>query len=198
MAGILLAAGTSSRFGSANKLLARLDGEPVIRQAAKTLLASTLDSTTVVVGFEADRVREALRGRDVSIVENPAYDRGQATSMRTGLRAVQQSVDAVVFMLGDLPAVTPDTIDLLTDAYHAGVGDALAAAYDGDRGNPVLFDSRHFPALLTVSGDTGGRRVLLEDDASALIETEDPGTVQDLNTAADLETLDQWETDRFE
>jgi len=196
VAGVLLAAGTSSRFGDANKLLATVDGEALVRHAARTLLEAHLVRVVAVVGHESDRVRAALEGLDLDAVANPDYERGQATSVRAGVRAIEgvgtdadaaTAVDAAVFALGDMPRVRPETVDLLVDAFRAGLGDPLAAAYEGCRGNPVLFGARHFEVLADVSGDTGGRRIILESDDAALVETGDPGVVQDVDTPDDLE-----------
>jgi molybdenum cofactor cytidylyltransferase len=182
--GVLLAAGTSSRFGDRNKLLAEVDGTPVVRRAAETLIDSRVDAVTVVVGHEADRVRAALSGLDVTIVGNPDYRAGQSTSVRAGVEAVRDRADAAVFALGDMPFVAPAAVDALVEAYLAGAGDALAVACDGERGNPALFDARHFDRLAGVRGDTGGRAILREE--GVLVETGDPGVRRDVDTPEDL------------
>lgn len=185
--GVLFAAGTSSRFGSVNKLLATVDGEPIVRRAAATLCASAVDRVIVIVGHEAGRVREVLDDLDVVPAENAEYERGQSTSLRAGVRAAREwEPMALVIALGDMPAVDTSTIDVLVRAYRAGAGDALAAAFEGERGNPVLFDSRYFDALCDVSGDRGGRKLLLDSSTGALVETGDPGVLRDVDTAADL------------
>lgn len=184
VAGVLLAAGTSTRFGERNKLLADAGGAPVVRRAAEALLASGVESVVVVLGHEADRVREALAGLDAAFVENPDYRDGQATSVRAGVEAVRGRADAAVFALGDMPFVDPGSVDALLSAYRAGAGDALAAACGGERGNPVLFDARFFDDLADVSGDTGGRRILLSE--GALVETGDPGVRRDVDEPSDL------------
>ncbi|MFB6130436.1 MAG: NTP transferase domain-containing protein [Salinigranum sp.] len=185
--GVLLAAGTSSRFGEANKLLTAVDGEPMVRRAARTLLRSSVDAVVVVVGHEADRVRAAVDGLDVRIEANPDYAAGQATSMRTGVAAARAGgADAVVFALGDMPFVDAASIDALVEAFRAGVGDPLAAAYEGRRGNPVLFGAGFFADLLDVEGDTGGRDVLVGSETTALVETGDPGVRRDVDRPGDL------------
>lgn len=191
VAGVLLAAGTSIRFGEANKLLETVDDQSIVRHAARTLLDARLSRVVVVVGHEADRVRTALEGLDLDVGVNPDYEQGQSTSVRTGVRAVQAGtdVDGAVFGLGDMPRVRPGTVDLLVDAFRAGLGDPLAAAYQGRRGNPVLFGERHFESLADTVGDTGGRELLLESEAASLVETGDPGVVQDVDTPEDLEGL---------
>ncbi|MXR52817.1 NTP transferase domain-containing protein [Halovenus sp. WSH3] len=196
VAGVLLAAGTSSRFGEANKLLAEVDGEPLVSHAARTLAAAAVDPVVVVVGADGDSVTDALDGFDTVTVENPDYEEGQATSVRAGVRAVRARVPdaaAAVFALGDMPAVRPESVDALVAAYRDGAGTALAAADGGQRGNPVLFDAQHFDALAAVDGDVGGREILLEDERSALVETGDAGVRRDIDTEADLERLrDEW------
>ncbi|WP_280586065.1 nucleotidyltransferase family protein [Halorubrum sp. Boch-26] len=202
VAGVLLAAGTGSRFGDANKLLASADGEPVVRRAARTLVDAGLDPVVVVVGHEAERVRAAVADLPVETVDNDAYETGQSTSVRAGIDAVREgaggggasagrdgtgpAVDAAVVGLGDMPFVDPETVESLVAAYAAGVGDAVAAAYEGDRGNPVLFDRRFFDRLADVDGDVGGREILLKDDASALVAVDDPGVRRDVDRPEDL------------
>ncbi|MGM0605360.1 MAG: nucleotidyltransferase family protein [Halobacteriota archaeon] len=186
--GLLLAAGTSSRYGDQNKLLASVEGEPIVVRAARTLLSSSLGEVIVVVGYEADRVRAALEGLSVTIVSNPAYESGQASSVRTGIEAVidRPAADAVLLALGDMPFVDPETIDTLCAAHRGGVGDAIAPVYDGERGNPVLFDRRHFDRLAAVEGDVGGRSILLTGDHSVLVAVCDPGVRRDVDEPSDL------------
>jgi len=74
--GILLAAGTSSRYGDANKLLATIEGEPIVRRAARSLVQSEVEDTIVVLGHEAESVREAIGDLDVTVVVNESYDQG--------------------------------------------------------------------------------------------------------------------------
>lgn len=186
--GVLLAAGTSSRFGAANKLLADLDGRPVVSHAVRTLLEAALDDVVVVLGHERERVREALADHDVRFVTNPDYADGQASSVRAGVGAAEAAgADAAVFLPGDMPFVGAGTVDRLVTAYRAGVAPALAAAHGGQRGNPVLFDSDRFDPLSRIDGDTGGRSVLLGTDGAVLLAVEDSGVLVDIDTTDDLE-----------
>jgi len=189
VAGVLLAAGTSSRFGDRNKLLATREGEPIVRRAARTLLDAGLAPVVVVVGHEAERVKAALDGLEVRFVTNEAYATGQASSVRAGVQALvdaEEAIDAAVIALGDMPYVASETVETLVDAYEAGVGDALAPAHEGVRGNPVLFDQRFFADLVDVSGDVGGREILLEGGSSACVAVDDPGVRRDVDEPADL------------
>lgn len=183
--GVVLAGGTSSRFGEANKLLADVDDELLVRHATRTLLRADLSEVVVVVGYEGERIRAVLSDFDVRVVTNPNYADGLSTTVAAGLRPVE-TANAVVFLPGDMPSVDPMTIHHLIDAYRAGFGTAIAAAYDGHRGNPVLFDRTHFDDLSTLDGDVGGRPVFLASDDSALIAVSDSGVLEDINTLEDL------------
>jgi len=184
--GVLLAAGDSQRYGDRNKLLVEVDGVPMVRRAARTLTESSAGAVFAVVGYEAEAVGAALDGLGLEVVENPAYREGQATSLQAGTRAAREAgAAAVCYALGDMPWLQPATVDTLIDAYLADCGDPLAAAYEGTRGNPTLFDARHFDALETVDGDTGGRDILLADDRAALVATGDPGVRRDVDTPED-------------
>lgn len=183
--GVVLAAGTSSRFGGRNKLLEPVEGAPLVRHAVETVAASDLDGVTVVVGHDDDRVRAALDGLDVRVRRNDRFADGQSTSVAVGVAAARaRNADAVLVVLGDMPAVSVETVNMLSSAYSRGEGTALAAACDGRRGNPVLFDGRHFDALLSVEGDAGGREVLLAE--GVLVETGDPGVLRDVDRPEDL------------
>ena len=184
VAGIILAAGESTRFGEANKLLAEIDGTPVVRRATETMVDSMADPIVVVVGHESERVGHCLGDLPIDLVENPEFANGQSTSVRAGIEAVPQEAVAVVIGLGDMPLVRPGTVDTLIEAYRAERGTALSAAYKGTRGNPVLFDRDHFETLRDLSGDIGGREILREQ--GVLIETGDRAVCRDIDTPDDL------------
>lgn len=184
--GVVLAAGTSSRYGDRNKLLEPFEGKPVVSHAVDTLVESSVSAVTVVVGYEAQRVTEAVDDSTINVRENEAFADGQSTSVVTGVEAARErDADAVVFALGDMPAVSAETVDSLIAAYASGVGDAVAAAYEGKRGNPVLFDQKYFDTLLDVDGDVGGRDILRENTDAVAVATDDPGVVYDIDRPAD-------------
>ncbi|WP_254544736.1 nucleotidyltransferase family protein [Halomarina pelagica] len=189
IAGVVLAAGIGSRFGPENKLLAPLDGTPVVERTVRTVDRGNLSPLVVVLGHEADRVEAALGDVKAETVHNADYEAGQATSVATGIEAVRDRADAALIALGDMPLVAVESIRTLVRAYRVGVGNVLAAAHGGRRGNPVVFDKRYFSALTAIRGDVGGRRLLIESDGSVLVETGDPYVRQDVDTPADLESI---------
>jgi molybdenum cofactor cytidylyltransferase len=184
---VLLAAGLGTRFESGNKLLAEIDGVPVVRHAAGTLVASSVGEVVAVLGHEANAVGAALDGLDLPTRINDEYSEGQSTSVATGVAAARdRGWDAAVFALGDMPAVDSATVDTLVSAYADGSGSVLAPSYRGTRGNPVLFDNEFFDPLADVTGDRGGRDIV--ESSGRLIPVDDPGVCQDIDRDGDLES----------
>ena len=192
--GVLLAAGTGSRFAPAsdssgviekNKLLAEFDGEPVVTHAARTLTESSLDAQIAVVGHERERVADALPP-EIDCVTNPDYEEGQSTSVRRGVAtARERGAEAVLFALGDMPRVEVSTVEAILREYRTSNPGIVAPRFEGQRGNPVLFDAQFFDALAAVEGDRGGR-ALLESEAVTWIDVADPGIRRDVDTEEDL------------
>ncbi len=154
IAGIVLAAGRSSRLGRPKQLLP-VHGEPLIRHTLRRVLASSLDQVILVVGHEADEVRDAVADLPVECVFNPDAAAGQSTSVRAGLAALSPEVEAAVFILGDQPGIDPNVIDALIAAWRASGSPVVVPRYEDRMGNPVLFDRRVFPELAALEGDTG-------------------------------------------
>jgi len=190
IAAIVLAAGRASRMGE-NKLLAELDGEPLIRHTVYAALASRARPIIVVTGNEAEHVRGALAGLDVTFVHNPDFATGMASSLRAGVGAVDDAAGAVI-CLGDMPRVTADHINALIDAFAGERDDGaiIVPTYERKRGNPVLWGRRHFDEIRTLGGDVGAR-ALIERHASLVraIAIDDPGILVDVDTRDALASL---------
>jgi molybdenum cofactor cytidylyltransferase len=163
--GVILAAGQSSRYESGNKLLATIDGKSVVRHVAETACESSLSEVIAVLGYENVAVAERLDGLPLSIRHNGDYAAGQSTSVGHGVEFARTADwDAALFLLGDMPFVQAGTVEQLIDAYRSGTATIIVPMHKGQRGNPVLFDSRHFETLASVSSDRGGRELTETDD----------------------------------
>jgi molybdenum cofactor cytidylyltransferase len=185
--GVVLAAGTSTRFGDENKLLEPVSGQPIVRRAAETLTEAALAGVVVVLGHEAGAVHAAVEGLATDVTENGAYETGQSTSVRRGVEyATRRGADAVLVALGDMPYVSLNTVESLLAAHEANVGTAIAAAHGGKRGNPVLFDSCYFDSLTTLTGDIGGRKIFRESPGAVFVETGDHGVHRDIDTPEEI------------
>jgi molybdenum cofactor cytidylyltransferase len=183
---LVLAAGRSTRIGAANKLLARINGRPLVRIVCETALGSQVERVLVVTGHQSETVRESLDGLDVEIVENREFATGLASSLRAGLGALPENTSAVVVLLADMPSIRAGDIDRLIAALDIGRGaQIVTATHNGKRGNPVVWPSRFFAELSAVSGDKGGRD-LIARYADRVVGVE-LGSV----AAADLDTRQQ-------
>lgn len=180
-AGLLLAAGRSTRFGADNKLLAPLRGRPLLSWAAGTMGALPLDHRIAVT---ADgRVAALLPGFDIVTVA-PGAD--QSASLRAGVALARAlGADLLLVALGDMPLVTPSLLDgVLRRARDHGA----AAAVDGDlRAPPAAFAAAHFDALLALTGDRGAGAILRGLPDAALEPA--PGLLADIDTRDDLAAL---------
>jgi molybdenum cofactor cytidylyltransferase len=193
VAGIILAAGSSSRMGRPKQLLS-FRGQALIERIVDSALNSSLCKVVVVLGHRADELLPLLAGRDVTVVVNDDYSRGQSSSIQAGLRAVRKDVDAALFLLGDQPLITAQTIDSILSAYASSSAPIVMPLFDGRRGNPVLFDRQTFDRIDRLSGDTGAR-VLFQEYAERIVEVplQDHSVHFDIDTEQDYRTLKKME-----
>lgn len=185
---VLLCAGRGTRFGPEPKLLSRLDGKPLVRHAAETALASGLGPVVAVLGAEIPRIRAALDGLALDLVENPLHADGLSTSLRVGLGALPADIEGIIVMLGDMPRIRPDHLHGLTTAFRMAVPRpaAIVPVHAGRRGNPVLLNRALLgTALAKLSGDHGAGPMLAGRDDVIEIAM-DEAVRQDIDTPADL------------
>jgi len=183
IAAVILAAGTSSRMGS-NKLLAELNGKPLVRHAAEAVLASAARPVIVVTGNEADKTQEALSGLDVSFVINPDFAKGLSTSLKAGIAAVPQDCDGAIVVLGDMPGITPALIDKLIASFDPAEGRAICVATrHGKHGNPVLWARRFFQEIAAIEGDVGAKALVgAYEELVCEVEAADDAPLIDIDT----------------
>ena len=160
IAGIVLAAGSSTRMGGPNKMLLEVGGQPLVRRALKAALEAGLDPVLVVLGHEADRVRAALAGLDHRPVVNADHAQGVRVSLQTGVRALPVEVDAAVVILADMPFVTAPMIRAVADRYRAGRPPLVVSEYGDVNAPPTLYDRALFPELLAMGGEGCGKQVV--------------------------------------
>ena len=184
IAGLVLAAGRSTRMGGPNKLLEEINGKPLVRIVAEQALASRASPVIVVTGHQRERVERALAGLPVTVVHNPDFADGLSTSLKAGIKAVPPDADGAIVTLGDMPQVSAKLIDRLIAAFDPERGALVVIpTIDGKRGNPVLWARRFFPDLLAVEGDIGARH-LISGYAEAVTEVpvEDAAALTDVDT----------------
>jgi molybdenum cofactor cytidylyltransferase len=161
VAGIVLAAGGSTRFGQPKQLL-DWKGQPFVRVIAKTALEAGLSPVIVVTGANAQQVEASVKDLNVTIVRNETWESGQGSSIGTGIRSLASAspaVGAAIFLLTDQPQVTTSILRALVEKHAAGLYPIVAPMVTDRRANPVLFDRVTFSDLAELEGDVGGRGI---------------------------------------
>lgn len=186
-AGVILAAGGSSRLGRPKQMLA-WEGKPFIVHVVQNALDASLKPLVVVTGADHTQIASALEGFQVTLVHNENWPDGQSTSMRAGLAALSERIDSALFMLSDQPQISPNLLRQLMEAYSENRKAITAPLAGGKRGNPVLFAHETFSALNAVSGDKGGRAVFDKFDVDWLPWVDDR-ILMDVDSQENLERL---------
>lgn len=194
VAAAILAAGSSRRMSASNghelnKLLCRINGVSLLRRSCETVLAAkAVERTVVILGHQADSLREELEGLEVETHVNSEHLEGQASSVRLATRCVEAApaIDGLLFVPADQPGLDTFTISSLctrfSDERHRQPPPVIVPSFEGRRGAPVLFPRRLFAQLKELRGDEGGRQ-LLDENKEALSWVE-------LNSALPLEDAD--------
>lgn len=194
VAGVILAAGESKRFGKPKQLL-DWKGQPFVRAVAQTALQAGLSPVIVVTGANADSVEVSISDLDVTTARNEKWSSGQGSSIKAGIHSLASThVGGVIFLLVDQPQVTAAVIRALMEKHAEGLHPVVAPMVIDRRGNPVLFDRATFPDLETIEGDTGGRAIFHKHrveylpwhDDSLLLDVDTPEHYQRLISNPDL------------
>lgn len=168
IAGIILAAGGSTRFGRPKQLL-DWKGQPFVRAVARTALDAGLTPVIVVTGAHAEQISSALTGLNIRIIHNEDWESGQGSSIRAGItslisptpppRSRQEQPGGSIFLLTDQPQITSSILRALAEKHAEGLYPIVAPMVMDQRANPVLFDRATFDDLMELAGDVGGRAI---------------------------------------
>lgn len=189
IAAVIVAAGRSSRFEGGNKLLADLDGVPLMRHATGAVKSARLADAVLVVPPDSAAIIEAAGEGPWTIAVN-ADPAGLASSIRTGVAALDATIDGALIVLADMPFVTPALIAQLCETFAAHDGERIVfpVTPGGRQSNPVLWPHALFPALRQLSGDKGGKALLdAHADMHAPVMLTDDAAAFDIDTQDDLE-----------
>lgn len=162
---VLLSAGKSSRFGR-NKLLEDVGGRPMICRTMEA--AAALDAARRAAVVSCDEVAALAGKHGFDIISNDVPENGQAHSVVLGVRAMQD-LDAVLFLAGDQPLITRESLCLLVRRFiESGKGIACLAD-ETHRGNPAIFAAEYYPELLALGGDRGAKGILRANENDLLV-----------------------------
>lgn len=186
---VVLAAGMSSRMGEAKQLL-RLGENTLLGQVLENVRSSRAKDIVLVLGHEAEKIKERISIGNLTVVINESYQQGMGTSLRTGLAALPSGVDAALIVLADQPFVRAGTLDLLMDHYMRSGAQIVIPTYKGFRGNPVLLDRSVFSEVMSLKGDIGCRAIFGNHlEGIVKFPVEDIGILLDMDSKDDLQLL---------
>ena len=186
-AGIILAAGASTRMGQPKPLLL-WRGESFIRHVARTALSAGLSPVVIVAGEHTSEIRAAVSDLPVTVIHNPDWEAGQSTSVRGGLQALSDTIGSAIFLLADQPHIPIELVKALKDQHAQALSPIVAPLIDERRGNPVLFDRAVFADLQSLTGDVGGRAVFAKHPI-AYVPWHDANLLLDVDTPEDYQRL---------
>lgn len=185
---VILAAGSSKRFGEPKQLLV-LDGKPLLQHVVDVVASCGFAEVVVVLGNGADEIEAALElPEGARVVVNPEFAEGQSTSLRLGLASVTPDSVAAAIFLGDQPRLSRAAIGQVIAAFHASRARVARAVYRGTPGHPVIVARDSFEEFGARTGDTGAREFLAsaEDILEVALDADPP---QDVDTPSDFDSL---------
>jgi molybdenum cofactor cytidylyltransferase len=192
-AGVILAAGDSSRFGQPKQLL-KLNNKYLIEWVLDASLNSRLKEVVLVLGHEHRKILKALeqktRHPNLRVVVNPKYSEGQSRSLKLGFLKIQKAYPSVMFLLGDQPLLDSEMIDYMLEAFWHSEKDICVPVNRGQRGNPTIFSRKFYKHFLKITGDMGARQ-LIETHPDNILEVEvtNPLYLLDIDTKKDFTNL---------
>ncbi len=185
-AAIVLAAGRGIRFGG-GKMLAELDGRPILQHVLDLAAQADLDPVVVVLGGDAEAVHRAISWRREVRVRNEESGRGISSSLVLGLEALE-TADRTLVLLGDQPRLTTDQLRSILAAQLDGKRPIVVPRYDGTPGNPVLLERAAWPIAHELTGDQGMSQ-LFASRPNLVRYVDVAGSNPDVDTLADLALL---------
>ena len=185
---LILAAGSSSRFGSAKQLV-NYNKKTLLQHVIDEAVFSGAEPVIVVTGANADEITKEIRNDDVHIAFNDHWQKGMAGSIVTGLRAAMAyKVDKIIISVSDQPFVSALLFNKLYHAQEESGQPIAACAYAETIGTPALFTQKYFDALLSLDGEQGAKKILQANKEHMAIVDFPEGYI-DIDTAADFKNL---------
>lgn len=184
---IVLAAGASTRFGSAKQLV-RVAGRPLLHSAVARAAEVAGTAVTVVLGAHASELTPLLTHTQASVIINREWREGMASSIRSGIARLPASCTAVLMLLVDQAAVTAEDLKRLVSAWRRQPDYIVAARYGTTTGVPAVFPRSTFSELQALRGDVGAR-VLLQRNPDRVVRIPMPSAAIDIDTPEDLLAL---------
>jgi molybdenum cofactor cytidylyltransferase len=185
---IILAAGASSRLGTPKQLLPYA-GKTLLQYTVKAALDSIARPVIVVLGFEAEKIKDNIDGAQVIV--NPDWQEGMSSSIRCGIQALDRadpSAEGTIILVSDQPYITSALLNELVTEHRKTGEPIVASSYDNTLGVPALFHKSIFAMLLQLKGDAGAKSIIQQHSGDVGMVTFSKGGV-DIDTKEDLNEL---------
>ena len=193
IAGIVLAAGESKRYGEENKLLLPVQDQSVIQQTLTSALESSLKTVLLVVGYDSARLCESLGAAHshskLKILQNHSWQRGKASSIRCALSALPASTKGALFLLADMPLMTPHLINQVIEGFMK-TGMITFPTVNGEKGHPIIWPQERWEELTSLEGDSSAMDLVKQYwETAEKIEL----STDQLNTQWDVDTPEAYQ-----
>ena len=183
---ILLAAGQSKRMDGENKLAKEIQSIPLIKHSVKNILFSSVDELIVVLGYQKEIIKKLIdKHEKIKFVFNKDFENGMSSSIKTGLDHLSKNTEAFFICLGDMPMINSDIYNQLIKSRNQK--NIIVPTYNGQQGNPVLFNKLMKEKIMTITGDMGAKKILeLNKDKILNLEVNDQSIIKNFNTLNDF------------
>lgn len=184
---IILAAGASKRFGR-NKLLEKMGCSTIIERVVRSAVLSKADEVIVVLGYESEKIRDAVKNFGCKLVLNQDYEKGQSYSVKAGVKLVKDYAEAVIILPGDVALITPKPINMIIEEYRNCRSPIVVASHQGRLGHPILFNRSLLEEIMEINEETMGLKAVVNrhKDSVRKVETCSKEVLIDIDTEEDL------------
>ena len=184
---IVLAAGLSKRFGR-NKLLEKIDDSTIIERVVKSAVASKADEIIVILGHEAQMIKNALKDVKCRFIYNENYEIGQSSSVKVGVNSVMDHAEAILVLPGDVALISPEAINMVIEEYIKSRHLIVVASHRGKLGHPILFDRSLFSQIMSINEETMGLKSVVNANRGLIrkVETGSDEILIDFDTEKDF------------
>ena len=188
---ILLAAGQSKRMINENKLVKKYKNIPLIKYAVDNVLNSSIDELIIVLGYQKEVIKKIIdENKKIKFINNPNFESGIASSIKTGLDNLSKETEAFFICLGDMPNINKEIYNQLINLrFNNKDKEIFVPYYQEKQANPILFSKKMKEEIQKIEGDFGAKKIIVDNEKKVFkLSIQDKGVITDFNNINDFET----------